>query len=98
MSDVDLCGLEPDHRELILQARLQLVVARDREIALRLDDEEARRHPDFEALLLRVEALFGELASELRGLDALTVLFEPKCRVAHLPHRDEFDVRSRACA
>jgi hypothetical protein len=34
--------LECDDGELILEAGLQLVVARDREVALRLDDEEAR--------------------------------------------------------
>ena len=48
-------------RELVVEERLRLVVARDREVALRLDHEEARRHADLEAPLLGVEPLLGEL-------------------------------------
>jgi hypothetical protein len=84
-----LRGLERDDRELIIQIGLQLVVSRDGEVALGLDDEEARRHTHLEPLLFGIEPLFGEVATELRGLDALTILLEPKRRVPHFAHRHE---------
>ena len=72
------CGLlhrlERDDGKLQFKVRLQLVVACDGEIALRLDDQKARRHADLEPALFRVEPLLGELASELGGADALTIL------------------------
>ncbi len=84
-----LRGLEGDDGELVVQIGLQLVVPGDGEIALGLDDEEARRHAHLEPLLLCIEPLFRELPAELRGLDALPILFESKRRVAHFPHRHE---------
>ena len=69
------------------------------EIALRLDDEEARRHPDLEPPLLGVEPLLRQLAAELRGLDPLAVLLEPQRRVAHFAHGAPAPMlRSRAAA
>ena len=52
-----LDGFEGDHRQLIVERRLQLVVPGNRKITLGLDDEEARGHPHLEAFLLRIEPL-----------------------------------------
>ena len=76
----------------MLEARLQLVVSRDREIALRLDHQEARRHSNFEALLFGVETLFGEFAAELRRVDPLAVLLDPQRRIPNLTHRDKLNI------
>src|SRR6266542_1522706 len=87
-----LGGLECDDGELVGEARLELVVAGDDEVALGLDHEEARRHAHLEPLLLRIEPLLRELATELRRLDALTVLLEPQRGIAHLTDGDELDL------
>ena len=62
-----LHGLEGNHRELVVKERLQLAVAGNREIALRLNDQEAGGHADLEPSLLGVQALLGELACQGRG-------------------------------
>ena len=72
--------LEGDRGQLIVEIGPQLVVAGDREIALRLDDQEAGRHADFEPPLFGVEALLREFAAQFRRLDALAILFESQRR------------------
>ena len=81
---------ERDDRELIVEQCLELVVSRDREVALRLNDQEARRHPDLESTLLGVHALLGQLAAGFRRLDPLPVLLETKRRRAHFTNSEDF--------
>src|SRR5262245_11294686 len=88
----DLCGLERDHRELIGEFGLELVVARLGQVALRLDHQEARRHANFEPPLLRIDTLLGERAALLRGLDPLTILFEPQRGIPHLTDGNQLDI------
>src|SRR5438132_2982382 len=58
----ELNRLEIDERPVVVENRAQLVIARLREVALRLEDEEVRRRAGRQLLLLGVEALRGELA------------------------------------
>src|SRR5689334_23282327 len=60
--------LELDERLAVAKHRLQPVVVRRRQIALRLDDEIVRRHADLELAALGVELLRRELARRLRRL------------------------------
>ena len=71
-----------------------------REIALGLDDEEARRHPHLEPLALGVEPLVGEFAGGAGRLHALRVHFDVPARVrtsaeSHAP--SALFTRSSAC-
>ena len=68
-----LQALELDERLAVVQDRLQLVVLRGRQIALRLDDEVVGRHADLELALLGLELLLRQLARRLRRLHALDV-------------------------
>src|SRR6476620_279731 len=74
--------LEIDQREIVGQYGGELVVLRLREIALRLDHQEARRHPDLEPLALGVEPLLGELVRRAGSLDALGVHLDLPPRIA----------------
>src|SRR5262245_5152716 len=78
--------LEVDPGLLVVELRLQLRIACDGEVALRLDHVEVRRHADLEPLLLGVEALLGQLAREPRRLDALPVLIELHRGLPDLAH------------
>src|SRR6185295_4835260 len=79
-----LRGLEGDDGQLVRELGLELVVARLGQIALRLNDQEAGRHADFEPPLLRIDALLGQRAPLLRGLNPLTILFHPQRGIPHL--------------
>ena len=79
--------LEVDERQVVRQHRAELVGLGLREVALRLDHEEARRHADLEALALGVEPLLGELARGAGRLDPLGVHLDLPRGVAHLLDR-----------
>ena len=68
----------------VVEDRLQLGVARRREVALRLDDEEVRRQPGLELLLLGVEPPLGQIAGGPRRVDALAVGVQRAGDLAHL--------------
>ena len=57
----------------VIDERLQLVVARLVQVALRLEHEEARGHAGLELLLLGFEAPFGQDPRRAGGFDALGV-------------------------
>src|SRR5438132_6765597 len=78
--------LEVDKREIVREDSGHLVRFRLREIALRLDDEKARRHPDLESLSLGIEPLLRKLARRARRLDALAVHLDLPPGVADLLH------------
>ena len=65
--------LEFDERLPIAQHRLQFVVLRAGEIALRLHHEVVCGHADFELALLRLEGPLRQLARCLSGLHPLDV-------------------------
>src|SRR5204862_5242846 len=83
-------GFEVDQRELISELRLQLAIARDREIPLGLDDVEVGRHPDLESLLCGVETLLRQLAPESCRFDPLAILIELHRRLTNLADRFQF--------
>ena len=66
-----LHALELDDRLAIGEDRLQLVVLRGRQIALRQHDLIVRRHADAELAVLGVELLLRQIARGLRRLHAL---------------------------
>ena len=71
-----------------------------RQIALRLNDEEARRHPDVESLLFRVEPLLGELARCARDVSmrlAFISTFQPASRTCWMTRASALLTRSSAC-
>src|SRR4029077_2540843 len=69
----DLDGFEVDERLVVVQDRLDLDHPRLRQIALKLRDEERRRHAGGEFLFLGVELLLLQLARGTRRLHALLV-------------------------
>src|SRR5215831_7387526 len=76
--------LEVDERKIVGEDGVDLAGFGLREVALRLDHEEARRQPHLEALLFRVEPLLGELARRPRRRDALRIHVDLPARIAHL--------------
>src|SRR5436190_2971230 len=82
--------VEIDQREVVREDRAELVRPHLRQVALRLDDEEARRHADVEPLSLGIEPLFRELARRARRLDALAVHLHLPRGVADLLDRFRF--------
>src|SRR3712207_287287 len=60
--------LEIDGGPVVVEDRAQLVVARLRQVALRLEHEKARGGAGRELPLLRLQPTFGELARRARGL------------------------------
>ena len=68
-----LHGLEVDDRLVVVEDRAQLVVARLREVALGLEDEEARGRAGLELALLGLEPPLGQLPRRACRLHALLV-------------------------
>src|SRR5688572_28219343 len=64
---------EVDERLAIVEQRTKLGILRVGQIAQCLDDEEVRRHPDFELARLRLEAPLRQLAGRCRGLESFQV-------------------------
>src|SRR5262245_44816352 len=76
--------VEVDEREIVREHGAELVLLRLRQVALGLNHEKARRHPDFQPLTLGVEPLLGELAGGAGRVDALRVHVDLPRRVANL--------------
>src|SRR5207248_8564190 len=76
--------VEIDEREIVREDRRQLARLRLREVALRLNDEEAGGHAGVEAFPLGVEPLVGQLAGRARRVDPPGVHLDFPPRVADL--------------
>src|SRR5262249_6397286 len=71
---------------------LQFVVLRRREIALGLNDEVVRGHPDLELALLGFELTLRELTCRLRGLHLLGGVLDVGCRVRDVSGHLQLDL------
>src|SRR5688572_2985136 len=79
-----LHGFQIDDRAVEIQDVLQLVIACLRQIALRLEHQEARGRSRFELALLGLEAALGQLARRPRAHDTLLIRLHLACGDAHL--------------
>src|SRR4030095_15577186 len=79
-----LDGLQIDDRAMEIQDVLQLHVAREREIALRLEYQKARRRAGLELSLLGLELALGQLTRRTRALHALLVRLDVARRGTNL--------------
>ena len=91
-----LQGLEIDERLQVVENRQELIVPRHREVALGLEDEEARRRRDVEPALLRLQPPFGELARDAGRFDLLQPGRHAPNDIAHLAGDAGLDLRGRA--
>src|SRR5882724_10960563 len=65
--------VELHKREIVSKHSRELICPGLREVPLRLNDEEARRHADLETLSFSIEPLFGQVAGRTGCFNSLRV-------------------------